>query len=145
MKGAVLTVDLAANTALISGDDGVRYPFGSADWKEKQPPVKGQRVDFVVADDGRAAEVYVDVGASAATTTVQGWPVGLDERYRGLYCSSDEKMLLGLCAGLAHKYDIQVGVVRAIVFLFAMFVLWIPYLVGFFLPKLPTKGVPHPG
>lgn len=101
---------------------------------------------------GAATEVYVDVSAPGAAPALgpassPGQTLaeqGLDERYGGLYCSRDEKMVLGLCGGLAHKFGIQLGVVRAVVFLGMMFVLWIPYLVAFFLPKLPTKNVPHP-
>jgi hypothetical protein len=35
-----------------------------------------------------------------------------------------------------------VGVARPAVVM--MFVLWIPYLIGIFLPKVPTKGLPRP-
>ncbi len=151
MKGTVLSVDVATGQALISGDDGARYGFGVAEWKEKQPPVKGLRVDFVAGDGQRATDVYIDPANQAATTG--GWaggapgtgsPAGLDERYRGLYCSTDDKVLIGLCGGLAHKFGLDVGYVRAGMFLIGFFVIWLPYLLGFFLPRLPTKGVPRP-
>ena len=126
-------------------------------------PQPGVRVDFIGADEA-ATEIYVDApqrmapavpgsswGATAGAAPAGMWDAGttlaqqgLDERYGGLYCSSDDKMLFGLCGGLAHKYGVQVGAMRAIVFLLGFFVLWIPYVIGLFLPKLPTKGVPRP-
>ena len=145
MKGTVLAVDLASSQALISGDDGLRYSFGTADWKEKQPPVKGQRVDFVGADGGRATEVYVAVDAPPPRSSAPVWPAGLDERYRGFYCSTDDKVLIGLCGGLAHKFDLDVSYVRVGMLLLGVFVIWLPYLIGFFLPRLPTRNVPRPG
>jgi phage shock protein PspC (stress-responsive transcriptional regulator) len=65
-------------------------------------------------------------------------------RYHGLYCSTDAKVLIGLCGGLAHKFGLDVGYVRAGVFLVGFFVIWLPYLLGFFLPRLPTKGISRP-
>jgi phage shock protein PspC (stress-responsive transcriptional regulator) len=151
MKGMVLSVDAASGQALISADDGARYSFGVADWKEKQPPVRGQRVDFVAADGQRATAVYLDPGSIGSTPgawssgpSTPQWPAGLDERYRGLYCSSDDKILIGFCGGIAHKFGLDVGYVRAGMFLLGFFVIWLPYLLGFFLPRLPTKGVPRP-
>lgn len=151
MKGTVLTVDPKAGDALITGDDGIRYRFGVADWREKQAPVKGRRVDFVAAAGQRATDIYYDPDVPPPPREAQGsrpqspgGPVGLDARYRGLYCSTDDKVLIGLCGGLAHKFGLDVGYVRAGVFLVGFFVIWLPYLLGFFLPRLPTKGVPRP-
>ena len=64
----------------------------------------------------------------------------LDERYGSIYRSSDQKVLLGLCGGLAHKFGLPPAVVRVIAF-FVPFGI-VAYIAGFFLPKLPTKGVP---
>jgi len=145
MKGTILDFSIPESAGVVSGDDGNRYRFAGSDWKATGAmPRAGARVDFVAAD-GVASEIYLDTAAGPA-----GWgqsaplPDGLDDRYRGLYCSSDEKMVLGLCGGLAHKFGVQVSVVRVVVFLVMMFVLWIPYLVGIFLPKVPTRGVPRP-
>lgn len=145
MTGTVLTVDLASSQALISGDDGLRYTFTANDWKEKEPPVKGQRVDFVAAAGQHATEVYVAAEASPVRRPTPGWPAGLDDRYRGFYCSTDDKVLIGLCGGLAHKFDLDVAYVRVGMLLLGIFVIWLPYLLGFFLPRLPTKNVPRPG
>ena len=59
--------------------------------------------------------------------------------YEGLYCSSDDKIVLGLCGGLAHKFNLQSSVVRFGVFLSLFFFIGWFYLVGLFLPKLATK------
>jgi len=68
----------------------------------------------------------------------------LDERYNSLYCSKDERIIFGLCGGLAHKFGVPVAAMRFMVFLsLFVFIGWF-YFVGLFLPKLPTKGVPRP-
>jgi phage shock protein PspC (stress-responsive transcriptional regulator) len=64
------------------------------------------------------------------------------DKYSSFYCSSDDKVFLGLCGGLAHKYGKSTGMVRFFVFIITMFVAWIPYLVGLVLPSLPTKRIP---
>jgi phage shock protein PspC (stress-responsive transcriptional regulator) len=144
MKGTILDFSIPESAGVVSGDDGNRYRFAGADWKATGAmPRAGARVDFVAAD-GVASEIYLDTAAGPAGWGQAPLPDGLDDRYRGLYCSSDEKMVLGLCGGLAHKFGVQVSVVRVVVFFVMMFVLWIPYLVGIFLPKVPTRGVPRP-
>jgi phage shock protein PspC (stress-responsive transcriptional regulator) len=61
--------------------------------------------------------------------------------YEGFYRSSDEKIILGVCRGLSHKYGLQIGLVRFLTFVSGfLFIGWI-YFGGFFIPKLPTKGV----
>ncbi len=67
----VLTVDVKASKAIISGDDALRYTFGAGDWIEQQPPVRGHRVDFVTASGQRATEVYVDVETPTPSTDGQ--------------------------------------------------------------------------
>jgi len=60
--------------------------------------------------------------------------------YDSIYCSSDDKYLLGLCGGLSHKFGLPVAVVR-LMFIFASgFVIGWIYFAGIFLPKLPTKN-----
>jgi phage shock protein PspC (stress-responsive transcriptional regulator) len=108
-------------------------------------------VDLVIAVGQRATDIYFDPDAQSPTHEAPGGrhrtssgPAGLDARYRGLYCSTDDKVLIGLCGGLAHKFGLDVGYVRAGVFLVGFFVIWLPYLLGFFLPRLPTKGISRP-
>jgi len=144
MKGTILDFSIPESAGVVSGDDGNRYRFAGADWKATGAmPRAGARVDFVAAD-GVASEIYLDTAAGPAGWGQAPLPDGLDDRYRGLYCSSDEKMVLGLCGGLAHKFGVPVSVVRVVVFFVLMFVLSTPYLVGIFRPKVPTRGVPRP-
>ncbi len=141
MKGTVLDFSIAENSGVVTGDDGNRYAFSGSDWKSGGTQLHpGARVDFV-AIDGVAAEVTKDAPAVGNLAAASPLPEGLNGRYRGLYCSSDERMILGLCGGLAHRFGIHAVVTRAVVFLVLMPVLWIPYLVGIFLPKLPTRGL----
>jgi phage shock protein PspC (stress-responsive transcriptional regulator) len=66
-------------------------------------------------------------------------PKAIDHRYGGLYRSSDERMVLGVCAGLAHKWSVPVMAVRvAVVLLLPLLMGW-AYFLGAFLPALPTK------
>ena len=66
-------------------------------------------------------------------------PPGMDPRYGWLYRSSDDRMVLGVCAGLAHKWGVAVPAVRvAVVLLFPLLMGW-AYFLGAFLPTLPTK------
>ncbi len=66
----------------------------------------------------------------------------LDERYGSFYCSSDQKIVLGLGGGLAHKFGLPPAVARILLF-FVPFGI-VLYIAAFFLPKLPTRGVPRP-
>ena len=58
-----------------------------------------------------------------------------------LYCSSNDRWVLGLAAGLGHKLGIPASAMRFLLFL----TIWMYgtgfffYLVGFFLPKIPTR------
>jgi phage shock protein PspC (stress-responsive transcriptional regulator) len=132
MKGKILDFSIAENQGLISGDDGSRYMFAGREWKSQSPPKPGSRVDFDV--DGRTAvAVYVDHPSRSA------W----DSEYWGFYRSSDDKVLGGVCAGLAHKWGINRGALRFGWFLAALFT-WIPFFVyiGCWMsfPERPTRN-----
>lgn len=58
MKGKILDFSIQTNTGLISGEDSQRYTFSGSEWKEANPPVKGQEVDFAVDAQGLASGVY---------------------------------------------------------------------------------------
>ena len=60
----------------------------------------------------------------------------------GLYRSEDEKLLLGLCGGLAHRLGVPVILVRMILVLLAPIALAYPLSV--FMQARPTKGSPTP-
>lgn len=57
MRGRLLGFDTRNGAGQISGDDGRRYPFTSADWRPRTQPRSGQSVDFDVAGD-RAIDIY---------------------------------------------------------------------------------------
>ena len=58
MTGKILGYDTANSTGTVSGDDGKRYKFSKDDWKENAAPQKEAKVDFDIAEDGTAKEIY---------------------------------------------------------------------------------------
>lgn len=60
----------------------------------------------------------------------------------GFYRSVDEKLLLGLCGGFAHRLGVPVILVRTILVLLAPIGLAYPLCV--FMEARPTKGIPNP-
>lgn len=66
------------------------------------------------------------------------------KKYAGFYRSSDENALGGVCAGLAHKWGISKGGVRAGFVILTVFLLLtgIVYIILWIAaPTLPTKNV----
>ena len=73
-------------------------------------------------------------------------PPPLPSEYSGIYRSSDEKILVGLCGGLAHKLGFNAGVVRFVLVLTWVFTYTVTFWIYWFallLPKLPTKYLPR--
>ena len=61
MKGKILDFNLQAGEGIISGEDGSRYNFVSAEWKSADShPASGMSVDFDV-NENNAVGIYVDV------------------------------------------------------------------------------------
>ena len=58
MKGNVIGFDPDTNTGAISGHDGNRYDFATADWRSRSQPRHGDIVDFQPQGQ-RAAEIYM--------------------------------------------------------------------------------------
>ena len=85
--------------------------------------------------------VKCGVGLSNVVSKSISKKSNLPNEYDGFYRSSDQKILLGVCGGLSHKYGIQLGLVRILVLISWMFVIGWLYFGGFFIPKLPTKRV----
>ena len=73
MKGHVLDYSVQTNQGIISGEDGNRYVFTGAQWKDSRVPVRGMYCDFVAAKDGsEAQEVYIaagSIGTSVSSST----------------------------------------------------------------------------
>lgn len=67
-----------------------------------------------------------------------------NKTYEGLYRSADDKILSGLCGGLAHKLNIETKIIRiiAVFLLLVPFISWavtICYLLSFFLHLYSTR------
>ena len=134
VAGKVLDFNLSASSGLILGDDGVRYTFRGTEWRSAASlPQAGLRVNFVVSGL-EALAIYAEAGtpprlsspgASADSATGAGF-----------YRSSDAKLVGGVCAGLAHKWDVPVLIPR-LAFCTPLFlvyaVMWLT------LPEKPTK------
>ena len=149
MKGEVIDYSSESGEGAISGDDGKRYYFTKAEWKSTAFPMAEVRVDFDF--EGKTAlGVYVDRKSKNASSDAANQTSNktisreIDQRYHSLYCSSDDRIVLGLCGGLAHKFGTPTAAMRFLVFIsFFFFIGWL-YLVGIFLPKLPTKNTTTP-
>ena len=57
MKGKILGYDAAGGSGMITGEDGKRYRFASADWRGERSPATGASVDFEASAD-RANDIY---------------------------------------------------------------------------------------
>ena len=117
MKGKILDFSISDSKGVISGDDGNRYIFIGKEWKSSVPPQAGSRVDYDT--EGRTAlAVYLD---QAVAVTKRGSSNVEDSLYDGFYRSSDDKMLTGVCAGLAHKWNVNCVGLRIATFLVTLF------------------------
>lgn len=63
MKGKILGA--TAQGGAISGEDGKRYQFESAQWKGERAPVQGDDVDFEPDGAGKAKDIYALRSAAA--------------------------------------------------------------------------------
>jgi len=66
MKGQILDFSIQTNAGVISGEDGKRYEFTGADWRESTPPQRGMSIDFE-AQKNLAKNIYRVPGASPGT------------------------------------------------------------------------------
>lgn len=66
MKGTILDFSIQSNSGAISGEDGQRYNFDGADWKENSSPNRGMSVDFSV-EDNHAKEIYLAVASTTSS------------------------------------------------------------------------------
>lgn len=60
----------------------------------------------------------------------------------GFYRSADEKFLLGLCGGIAHRFGVPAILVRTILVILSPIALAYPLCV--FMQARPTRDVPNP-
>jgi len=69
VKGTILDYTIQTNAGIISGDDGQRYSFQGAEWRETgKYPTKGMRVDFS-PQTGIATAIYLIQDAQNAAST----------------------------------------------------------------------------
>jgi phage shock protein PspC (stress-responsive transcriptional regulator) len=134
VAGKVLDFNISASSGLILGDDGVRYTFRGAEWRSAASlPQAGLRVNFVVSGL-EALAIYAEAGtpprlSSPGASADSGTGAGF-------YRSSDAKVVGGVCAGLAHKWDVPVLIPR-LAFCTPLFLVYT--IMWLTLPEKPTK------
>ena len=131
----VTTKRLTADGAI--KPDTLMWKEGLANWV----PAASVRGLFGEADGTGA---YTTEATS--TTTLGDIEDFADPRYLSLYKSSDQVMIMGLSAGVAHRFGKPLLLIRAVTFFgfgTGIFVI-IYYVVSLMVPALPTKGVPSP-
>ena len=91
-------------------------------------------------DTNEKQVLCVKCGCSLSNQT-QGKGANVNKSaYDGFYCSSDDKVIFGLCGGLAHKFEMETSQVRVLTFISGFFFIGWLYFAGIFLPKHPTKS-----
>ncbi len=127
IRGTVISFNIQGGRGLISGLNGLRYDFVSSDWGSTTvTPYIGLPVEFE-ANGKDAVHVFPANGHPVAA--------GSGEFYR----SSDNVVLSGVCAGLAHKWNSDPLLIR-IAMVFIPFG-WIFYLIGSLSwTARPTRG-----
>lgn len=98
MKGQVLNFSVQESKGVITTEDGKRYDFKSAEWKEATPPSRGLIVDFDIGSDGTAIAVYKALEADSQ--------FGVENKQNG---KQKNRILAGLLALFlgnfgAHKF-----------------------------------------
>lgn len=129
IRGRVLTFHFQSSAGFISGDDGNRYTFSAADWMSyEHKPANGLEVEFLT--DGSMAKSIFALGGNATAHT--NYKSSSD-----YYRSSDNGLLAGVCAGLAHKWNTDAILVRLGMLFIPLG--WIFYIIGATWPSKPTK------
>ena len=70
MQGSILSFTVQDGQGLISGDDGIRYTFTGAEWRENAPPYPGGRVDFQ-PEGTQALAVYRVMGSGVGVSSTR--------------------------------------------------------------------------
>ena len=103
MNGQILDYSPQTNSGLIAGDDGNRYNFVGAEWKDQAIPNRGMRVDFE-AQGSDAVAIYRAMSASGA---------GIGGAIEGVIGSDKTKVvagLLGIFLGWAGVHKFYLGI-----------------------------------
>jgi len=116
IKGTVISFNIQSGAGLISGFNGVRYNFVTANWGSPNvPPSTGLQVEFE-ANGPDATHIFPAQGNAGGASSGD------------FYRSSDNVIVSGVCAGLAHKWNTDPVIIR-IAMVFIPFG-WIFYLIG---------------
>ena len=116
IKGTVISFNIQSGAGLISGMNGVRYNFITANWGSPTvPPSMGLYVEFE-ANGSNAEHIFPANGQNSGTSSSD------------FYRSSDNVLVSGVCAGLAHKWNTDPVIIR-IAMVFIPFG-WIFYIIG---------------
>ncbi len=103
MNGQILDYSPQTNSGLITGDDGSRYNFVGAEWKDQAIPNRGMRVDFE-AQGSDAVAIYRAMSASGG---------GIGGALEGVMGSEKTKVvagLLGIFLGWAGIHKFYLGI-----------------------------------
>ena len=106
MNGTILDYSVQTSSGLITGDDGNRYNFVGAEWKDQAIPNRGTRVDFE-AQGGDAVAIYRAMAAPSAG--------GISGTLDGVMGSERTKVvagLLGIFLGWAGAHKFYLGIKR---------------------------------
>jgi phage shock protein PspC (stress-responsive transcriptional regulator) len=127
IQGTIINFNIQNGMGLINGENGIRYNFISAKWGSATvPPTMGLLVEFI-ANGQSAEDIYPSVKNQQNVNTSSS----------DYYRSSDNALLAGVCAGLAHKWNTDAILIR-LGMLFIPLV-WIFYIIGATWPSKPTK------
>ena len=116
IKGTIISFNIQSGSGLISGMNGVRYNFTTANWGSPTvPPSMGLLVEFE-ASGPNAVHIFPAHGQTVGASSSD------------FYRSSDNVLVSGVCAGLAHKWNTDPMLIR-IAMVFIPFG-WIFYIIG---------------
>lgn len=116
IKGTVMSFNIQSGAGLISGINGVRYNFIAANWGSPTvPPSMGLLVEFE-ANGSNAEQIFPAHGHSGGTSSSD------------FYRSSDNVLVSGVCAGLAHKWNTDPILIRIAMLFIPLG--WIFYIIG---------------
>jgi len=120
VHGRVLGYTFQSSSGFISSSDGLRYSFNAADWlSSDKTPTAGMEVEFL-SNGSQAKSIFVVAKVAPSSPSV-----GISSSH---YRSSDNALVSGVCAGLAHKWKTDTILIR-IVMLFVPLG-WILYIVA---------------
>jgi phage shock protein PspC (stress-responsive transcriptional regulator) len=94
----------------------------------------GKPEDFDPKDTDTRSGAYADAGASAQTGSTS-WTTGNVPGRGSLYRNADDKILGGVCSGLANYFRIDPVIMRIIFVVFIGFLLWVYILLWIIVPS----------